>query len=565
MSRKLTARSTLETLKKEAKRWLKALQAGDAEARGRLLAVTPAAPIEPGLRDVQLALAREYGLPGWAALCQALEDTRRSHADRVELVLRSADWAGDHTAGARLLARWPEVGRDSLYAAAATGDLAEVERRLAADPGSANRKGGPLEREPLLYLAYSNLPGSEAHGLEIARRLLDHGADPNAFWIGPWGEPAFTVLTGLIGQGDQPPHPQARDLAALLIERGADPFDPQALYNTSITRDDTDWLDFLWTQSERHGRLKAWRENVPGKPAIGGSVPLSALDYLLGNATAFNHLRRAEWLLAHGADPNSLHAYSRRPQREEALIHGHVEMAKLLERFGAETTTLEGPSAFRAACMSLDRDAAHAIAANQPGYLHDPEPMLTAARAGRADVVTLLLELGVDVDVADAIEQRGLQVAVAGGSLEVVKLLVAHGADIDRPTTTVGGGAMGYSAHFDRREIAAFLAPLSHDVHNLTYLGFIDRLAELFADDPGLMNARHARSGCTPLFLLPADEDAAMDMAAFLLDHGADPSIKGAEDGLTAEESLRRHGLIDLADFLHEEAAKRAICQPDQI
>jgi hypothetical protein len=57
MSRKLTARSTLETLKKEAKRWLKALQAGDPAARSRLLAATPASPAEPGLRDVQLALA----------------------------------------------------------------------------------------------------------------------------------------------------------------------------------------------------------------------------------------------------------------------------------------------------------------------------------------------------------------------------------------------------------------------------------------------------------------------------------------------------------------------------
>ena len=60
MSRKLTARSTLESLKKEAKRWLRALQAGDAVARRRLLAATPAAPAEPGLRDVQFALAREY-------------------------------------------------------------------------------------------------------------------------------------------------------------------------------------------------------------------------------------------------------------------------------------------------------------------------------------------------------------------------------------------------------------------------------------------------------------------------------------------------------------------------
>jgi uncharacterized protein len=558
MSRKLTARSTLEALKKEAKRWLKALQAGDADARRRLLAATPTAPTEPSLRDVQLALAREYGLPGWAALCQTLEDTRRSYAERVELVLRSIDWAGDHATGARLLGRWPEIGRGSLYAAAASGDLAEVERRLAADPAAANRKGGPLEREPLLYLAFSRLPGAAARGLEIAQLLLDHGADPNARWIGPWGEPAFTVLTGLIGQGegDQPPHPQAKALAALLVERGGDPFDPQALYNTSITRDDTDWLAFLWAASDQHSRLDAWRR-VPATAEIGGSVPLNALDYLLGNATAFNHVRRAEWLLAHGANPNSPHAYSKRPQREEALIHGHAQMAELLERFGAEARTLEGASAFRAACMRLDRATARAIAERQPDLLQDPEPMLTAARAGRADVVALLLDLGVDVDVADKIDQRGLQVAVAGGSLEVVKLLVDHGADIDRPTTSVGGGAMGYAAHFDRREIAGFLAPLSHDLHNLTYLGCKDRLAELFAAAPELVNTRHPRMGCPPLFFLPADEDQAADMAAFLLDHGADPTLRDPQDGLTAEDALRKHGLIELADFLKAQSARR--------
>ena len=40
-------------------------------------------------------------------------------------------------------------------------------------------------------------------------------------------------------------------------------------------------------------------------------------------------------------------------------------------------------------------------------------PMLIAARQGRADVVALLLELGMDVDVADETEQRGLHNAVA--------------------------------------------------------------------------------------------------------------------------------------------------------
>ena len=377
--------------------------------------------------------------------------------------------------------------------------------------------------------------------------LLDHGADANAQFDDGWGNP-FKVLTGVIGQGegDKPPHPQANELALLMIERGADPYDSQALYNTSITRDDTTWLDFLWTWSERRDRLGKWRETAW---KIGGNVPTSALDYLLGNAVAFNHLRRAEWLLMHGANADGVHAYSNRPLREEALIYGHAAMAELLVRHGANAPPLDGQTAFQAACMRLDRDAARRLADQHPECLHNPAPMLTAARQGRADVVALLLEIGMDVDIADGIEQRGLQVAVAGGSLEVVKLLVAHGADIDRPTTSFGGGAMGYAAHFDRREIAAFLMPLSRDVFELTYLGMAERLRELFAEDPQLANAVATKAGITPLFCLPDDEDAAVEMTTLLIANGADPRFVN-KDGLTAEQAARRRGLIDAADFM---------------
>src|SRR5262245_49993555 len=72
MSRQLSSGSSLETLRKEAKRWLKAIRAGDARAMERYqLATDNAARADAssiGLRDVQMALAREYGLPGWSAL-----------------------------------------------------------------------------------------------------------------------------------------------------------------------------------------------------------------------------------------------------------------------------------------------------------------------------------------------------------------------------------------------------------------------------------------------------------------------------------------------------------------
>lgn len=74
MTRKLTPQSSLENLKREAKRWLKALRANDREARARLERVVPNAPAEPGLRDVQHALAREHGLAGWTELENQLAD-----------------------------------------------------------------------------------------------------------------------------------------------------------------------------------------------------------------------------------------------------------------------------------------------------------------------------------------------------------------------------------------------------------------------------------------------------------------------------------------------------------
>ena len=60
--RQLTPASSLDNLKKEAKRWLKALRAGDARARARLLRSLPQAAGESTLRDVQHALALEHGV-----------------------------------------------------------------------------------------------------------------------------------------------------------------------------------------------------------------------------------------------------------------------------------------------------------------------------------------------------------------------------------------------------------------------------------------------------------------------------------------------------------------------
>src|SRR5437899_3669814 len=141
MPRNLTPQSSLENQKREAKRWLKALREDVALSKERLERAFPGAPKIPHLRDIQHALARELGAPGWAALKQMLArqaEPGETHEDRVNHFLEAAcpdhhvRGRPDHSralhTAARLLERYPDIAHDSLTTAVVCGDLAEVER-----------------------------------------------------------------------------------------------------------------------------------------------------------------------------------------------------------------------------------------------------------------------------------------------------------------------------------------------------------------------------------------------------------------------------------------------------
>jgi hypothetical protein len=96
MPRQITPRTTLENLKREAKRWLKALRANAAEARARFDGAFPHGPDLPTLRDVQHALALEHGLPGWTALKSRLaQDAPLRHYEKVADALMAAYRTGE--------------------------------------------------------------------------------------------------------------------------------------------------------------------------------------------------------------------------------------------------------------------------------------------------------------------------------------------------------------------------------------------------------------------------------------------------------------------------------------
>lgn len=90
MPRPITPATTLDNLKREAKRWLRELRAGDPDAHERLRRSLRAHPPEPTLRDVQHALAREHGVSGWAALKARLENAALRRYDAVAAALVAA-------------------------------------------------------------------------------------------------------------------------------------------------------------------------------------------------------------------------------------------------------------------------------------------------------------------------------------------------------------------------------------------------------------------------------------------------------------------------------------------
>ena len=544
-NRTLGAAASLESLKKEAKRWLKALREGDAAARERLRLVLPKAAAEIGLREVQHALALEHGLEGWAALKDALADralAKRSAAERADDFLRLAIDRHGAQAAAHILRKHPDVARFSVHTAAVAGDLAEVARRLASEPSVATAAGGPRGWQPLQYLCYARLPIAEAseHAVAIARALLDAGADPNAKWNDGWENP-FTLITGVIGDGEgrDAPHPRAVELAELLIERGANPYDTQSLYNTSLSYDDTFWLDFLYSRCEARGDAERWRSKEAW-PKDG------MLDYLIGNAVSRNHLKRVRWLLEHGANATAPHSYSKRNLHTEALLGGFSELAQLLIDFGARPEHLDDTHAFQAACMRGDGDTARRLLAAHPEYRGLPGPMYQAADRDRVDVAELLLGLGVSPDVEHG-GWTALHSAAHSNSVRIAKLLIESGATIDIREQKYHATPLGHAVWANNRDMVDLLSRISRDVIALVRAGKLERLRTVLDEDPTLAEA--TRDGRTALFFLSAPEERAVEIAELLLGRGVDPKFRDA-GGLTAADAAAKSGFEELADLL---------------
>jgi ankyrin repeat protein len=569
MPRSLSRSSSLEILRGEAKRWFKAITAGDPEALVRYRETVPVHTGGPKLRQVQQALAREYGFSSWAALKLEIEDRARSFAECVDLFLEKSvnrygtspftqkwgDYERDGPArgalAARLLERHPEIVRDSIHTAVAGHDLNCVRDLLLKNPGVVRDRSKFDGWTPLVRLAYARLPleATSANALAIATLLLDAGADPNAGWSD--GINAFTVLVGVIGggEGHQSAHPLAESFARLLIARGADPFAAQALYNTSLETDSTFWLDLLWSESAKRGETHKWTGRASQE--LGGEGTPNALAYLLGNAVP-NHIQRTRWLLEHGADARGINFYSKQPVIKHAVLAGREDVLDLLVRHGATRPQLSEDDEFLAATVAGDLAAMRRLATSHPEFLRNHHAMFAVIRLDRADIAETLLDLGMSADVGDDKNFRALHYTAHCGAVKIAQLLIARGAEIDPFELRYGGTPLTHAAYHERANMVELLASYSRNFRGLCYAGAVRRLLELLVEEPQRAN-REDRPGEPALFCLPGDEEKAIEVAELLLSFGADPAFRNPL-GQTPAEVARRRGMDDAA-ALFEQAA----------
>jgi hypothetical protein len=239
--RGLPGNANLEQLRNGAKSFQRAVRAGDAgaaeivrEFHPRFPDAPPGSPQLDGFTraDAQLVVARSFNFPSWPKLKTYLETVsayaRSPHeqpvggpldteAERADEFLRLAclNYGNDDPArrqrAAELLAAHPELASAGIYTAAAAGDAEAVSRFLTGDPSAANLPGGPFDWAPLLYVTYSRVGDRPlgAAAVQVARLLLDAGADPNQ----PFD-------AGLLGESHAPSPPVPPLSAAIELEAG---------------------------------------------------------------------------------------------------------------------------------------------------------------------------------------------------------------------------------------------------------------------------------------------------------------------------------------------------------
>jgi ankyrin repeat protein len=429
------------------------------------------------LADAQLVIAREYGFRNWTELKHRIEQARQ--IERLE----------------------PHPGFDAALAALDDGDVDRLRAMLAADPSLVHARTNLAP--PYAYFSGATLLHHVAGNPyrdkplprnvhDIARVLLDSGADVHARTLGPNGGDTM----GLLVTGRQ-----ASDMGVtgplidLLLERGA---------RLDVTRND-------------------------------------ALDASLTNHSP----RAAEKMIELGAKGDVL----------AAAALGRIDL--LRDFFDRDGRLLARPR--RHGKDMPERDAIGLA-------------LLYAYVRGQRDAVDFLLEKEGNWNVIGVNNGAALHRAAWEGDLEMVKRLVAKGADITNRDNPFNSTPLSWAQHNKQQEVFDWLrAHCAIDLHDAVCFDLREHVAARLSEDPAAVNRRIDQwemPQCTPLHwaawlriedvdgLHSHDETRREELVRLLLQNGADPNVV-AGNGLTALDIADACGASRIAALLKQHGGTR--------
>jgi ankyrin repeat protein len=556
MTRAIPLNPSLENLKKQAKTLLKACRRGDAEAVARVRAAHPR--FEPGalrLSDCQLVLAREAGFASWPQFKLAVESANRDLPTAFILIACLCyddphyDHRSFHARASEMLRRNQWLSSASIWSAAAAGNGRAVAAFLDDDPKLVDRRE-EHGWTPLICACYSRVaPIDPSHSsLETAKLLLDRGADPNCYTL-KYNDPPgsdlarrFTPLSGIFGGGstglaNQPPHPHGRDLAELLLERGANPADEMAL---AINQDAS--LEFLL----RHGL----------KPDATASNGITLMGRALSQAARQGNIEQVRLLIAHGARMDE--RFNNKLPWEHATRLGRVEVAWFLEKAGAPLAPMDDVGRFIAACMAGEETAARAILAADPD-LRSRAPQDLVHRAvwtRNIEAVKLTLDLGLDPNAIEdnaAIHHAG----VLAERDDILRLLLNCGASLKLRDPWYDSTGIGWADFFNYAKLRdKLLNEPGICLFDALEYGRLDRVPDILKDDPEALDRPFAK--CLTREPKPGDWQTPLvrvivrgnkEAVKVLLKHGADTTARHP-DGRSLLQLADESGAAEIRSLL---------------
>lgn len=451
-------------------------------------------------------------------------------------------------------------------------------KELIAHGADVNAKAGPESELPLHAAA---LCGRE----EIVEILLAAGAQINA--VDMWGRTALhRVLRGwdfdlnmarfLLAKGadaktktydgETPLHVTARlgddDIVARLIAGGADvnavdrPGDTPVLYAARCGH-----LDIVKRLVAAGAAV-----NVANKP---GETPLT-------EAVRYGEPDLVKFLISKGADVNVRYRKNRYTPLHLAACYGWKPVAELLIAAGAQVDAGDA--------IGTDDRWAEERGWGRPGSSRAPKepgqtPVQVAMRAGYWKIVRLLAEHGARITIhqaaclgqlekvkqllaegaeVDALDPQGwtaLRWAAQEGHVDVVQLLLAHGADINGKSD---GGVPLIEAMERRHSDVAAVLIMNGAKLNVASDRYAKTLLEMAAssgrrDLAELLISKGAAAetdrGPISQAMISAAEAGRKDMVEFFFARGADVNAKGGT-GWTALHCAAEFGHADIAQLL---------------